>query len=281
MKNPILFVILAGLFLNSNGIGAQTSLTAYEFGVLPYLTPARLEKAYTPAVLEFSRLLHRRVYLRTSTKSQRFFDKLQEHAFDIAIVNPFDSVAALGTFGYVPIASRPSHRCNIYANVSGPITRIDDLKHKVVGVASERSPITFFSLRILNRHNLRAGTDYLLKTYPTTPACLHNLVVGQVDACGASSVTADVFKTQRGIDLRVVENCEMFPGMVVIVHSRVPQSDRELLRQAILSWPYTEEGRTLLSAIGKHARFVPYDAQAYKNIKTYYQEWMQLESIVP
>lgn len=40
------------------------------------------------------------MYFRTSAESSLFFAKLRQSEFDLAIVNPFDSVPAIEDFGY-------------------------------------------------------------------------------------------------------------------------------------------------------------------------------------
>jgi ABC-type phosphate/phosphonate transport system substrate-binding protein len=252
---------------------ADPSSQTYEFGVLPYLAPQRLEKVYQPIVNEFSRVLQRTVLLRTDTNSVDFFSKLAKKSYDIALVNPFDSIPAIDQFGYEPIAARPLHHCNIYTRVDSSITKVEQLKHKLLGVASLRSPITFYTKRILTDHTLTPGKDLRLKTYPTPQACLHALVIQAIDACGSSSASAANFKTARGIELRSLAKCAQFPGMVLLVHSRIPASEKHRLRKAVLNWPHTPQGEKHVRTAGPQVVFNAYDAAAYNNIRRDYQAW--------
>jgi ABC-type phosphate/phosphonate transport system substrate-binding protein len=279
--DSIIFILLISLSANTCIASRNDTDQAYEFGVLPYLAPVRLESMYGPAVSEISRLLNRKVYLRTSTSSEKYFANLQQSAFDLAVVNPFDSVPAQEQFGYIAIAARSQHHCSIYTLPQSPIQQFDNLRRKVIGVASPRSPITFYTTRLLNQQDLRAGIDVELKPYPTTHACLHALIVGDISACGASTITADIFRHQRGIELRELAQCEEFPGMVFLVHSRLPVTERKLLRQTILNWSRTENGITLLNTIGPHTRFVSYSPENFKNIRIHYEEWKAIDSATP
>jgi ABC-type phosphate/phosphonate transport system substrate-binding protein len=279
--DSIIFILLINLSANTCIASGNGTDQAYEFGVLPYLAPVRLENRYGPVVSEISRLLNRKVYLRTSTSSEKYFANLQQTAFDLAVVNPFDSVPAQEQFGYIAIAARPQHHCSIYTLPLSPIQQLDHLRQTVIGVASPRSPITFYTARLLNQHDLRTGIDVELKPFPTTHACLHALVVGDISACGASTVTAGIFRHKRGIDLQELAQCEEFPGMVFLVHSRLPETERNLLRQTILNWRNTESGNTLLDAIGPHTAFVSYNPENFKNIKTNYEEWRAIDGTTP
>jgi hypothetical protein len=69
--------------------------------------------------------------------------------------------------------------------------------------------------------------------------------------------------------------------MVFVAHTRMPESEHELLRRTILSWSNTENNSHAINALGTHMHFVPYDRAAYENIKKHYEEWKNVERTLP
>lgn len=259
---------------------ARDSSNAIQFGVLPFLAPVRLESMYAPVASEFSQLLNREVFLKTGASSDEYFKQLEKQVFDIAIVNPFDSVPVIDEFNYIPLAARPMHRCIVVTPEAGAIETVEQLRGKVVGVASKRSPISFYSLRAIESHGLIVGKDFTVKHHKTTQACLHNLLIGSIDACGAGGATSSVFKDKRKINLRKISQCEEFPGMVIVAHSRVPKDERDNIKQLILAWPKSGK-EELLRKLGKHAKYIPYKEENYKMIRRHRKQWQQRSHDIP
>ena len=58
--------------------------------------------------------------------------------------------------------------------------------------------------------------------------------------------------------LRIVTKSQAIPHSLFAVHPRVPEFEREILKQRIINWPKTDKGRKLMN-IGK--------LKAFKRIK--------------
>ena len=57
------------------------------------------------------------------------------------------------------------------------------------------------------------------------------------------------------VRLRVLLETPSIPGLSIVVHSRLPERDRELLKRTVLSWNESEAGKALLRRM-KTQRFV-------------------------
>jgi phosphonate transport system substrate-binding protein len=255
---------------------------AYQFGVIPYLAPSRLEAIYAPLVNELSHMLHRRVYLRTSSTKDKFTSNLKDARYDIAIVNPFESIVALDNYGYVALAMRPKHRSSIVVLHDSPIRELEDLRGTTIGTASARSPMTYFALHALGTHGLEAGKDYQVQYFPTPQACLHHLIIGDIDACGAGGgETARMLTNRRNIQLRTIISSIEHPSMVFVVHDRVPQSDRKIIQKTLLEWRSKYNVNSHGGHWGGIPSFIPYRKDDYDIIRQHYNNWWRIDHVSP
>lgn len=267
-------LLLGGLWLLcATGLQASPhaeSSTVYRLGVFPYLSPTRIEQAYAPLAAAFGELLDRPLRLGTAKNLESFRARVLRGDFDIALVPPFAVVPLVDHRGYIPLARRPSNPASIVVLINSSLKRIGDLGGKTLGLPPARSPASVIIWVDLDKQGLQASKHFQTRYFPSTPACLHNLLVNRVDACatgGGAGLRS--FERKMGVKLRTLYRTEPFPHMLFVTRPDFPLDEGDKLRHFILSLEESAEGRDLLRHIGPDSRFVPYHSADYDVIRRY------------
>ena len=270
-------LIIFSILINVQLTTAQADNNAqqkpnYIFSALPYRPIQKLEADFSPFLADVNKIAPFKVSLKLSLDSLRYFKLISDQVPDFIIVNPFDSVPAQDKFGYLPVYSKPLHRCKI-VTINNNINRIEDLKNKKIGFASKRSPISFYSQRVLDKHGLLPNKNYTKINHKSVFKCLHNLVIAKVDACTAPYKAVKSFKKNRNIDIKELAQCEAFPGMVFMVHKRVPKNDFNKINDLFINGQHYSKGK----AGHPHKNFSTYNAEQFLNIRKHYYQWLNAQ----
>lgn len=269
-----LALFFSGLWLVcASGLQANPhaeSHTVYRFGVFPYLSPTRIEQAYAPLAAAFGELLGRPLRLGTAKDPDTFRTRVLRGDFAIALVPPFAVVPLVDHGGYVPLARQPSSPARIVVLINSSLKQTDGLRGKTLGLPPTRSPASVIIRIDLDKQGLLAGTDFQARYFPSTPACLHNLLVNRVDACvTGSGAGLRSFERKMGVKLRTLYRTEPFPHMLLVTRPGLPPDESDKLRHFILSLEESVAGRDLLRHTGPDSRFVPYHSADYDAIRRY------------
>jgi len=250
--------------------------SAYRLGIFPYLPPTRLEKAYAPVAAAFARALDRPVRLGTASGFDKFRARLKKGEFDIALIQPMDVVPVVDEGGYIPLARRPSHPASIVVLEDSSLQQLVDLRGKTTGLPPADAPVSIVLRNMLDEQGPGGARETGFRNFTNVLACLHQLLVKAVDACGSGGGAAlRVFQEKMGVRLRVLAETPPFPHMLFVAHPRLPPASVEMLTRIILNWEKTGEGRELLRMIGPGARFIPYRSVDYDVIRRSRRRWEQ------
>jgi phosphonate transport system substrate-binding protein len=249
---------------------AETAQPPYVFGVFPHLAVARLEKIYAPMAADFSRVLERRVYFRTKPSFEKFMAELRKQTYDIVFVQPFDYVWA-HEYGYLPLARRGEPlTAQIMVEESSPLRDLKDLKGAVLALPPAEAAVSHLTKMALLDAGLNPHQHLTLQHTKSHDSCLQRLLIGAVDACGTAAGPVRFFQARMKVSFRVLGKSRTIPHALIAVHSRVPENERERLRQTIISWQDSADGRQLL-ARGEHKPFQVVTDAEYNVVRQYWQ----------
>ena len=227
-------VALAGV---STGWSADLPAKNYTLGVLPYVSATRLEPIYAPISVEMSSALGRRVDFRTTTEDSLFYRKLEQQAYDFALVQPFWYPPAVDRFGYVPLVrfAEPLSAV-VMVLADSPISSIDDLIGKTVATPPEITPIAHMIRRELLERGIRPGEDIELKAFRAIDSCIQQVIIKAASACVGPHFAPRMLETKLDIRLRTILETPGIPNFSILAHSRVPLEERRKIKEMLLSW---------------------------------------------
>lgn len=245
----------------------------YTFGVLPYLSAVRLEPIYVPISIEMSKAVKRTVDFRTASSDKRFFDKLKQQSFDIALIQPFWYPPAVDQFGYVPLArfSEPLSAM-VYVLDDSPIKTLDDLEGKTIATPPAFVPIVDMAKRELRRRGMIPGKDLELRAFKAIDSCFQQVIIGAASACIGPSFAQTLIENKLNLRLRTILETPAIPGFSMVAHSRVPAADRQKIQNLLLAWG---EGGADMSANPLRemsSGFVPAIDAEYDIVRSYIRE---------
>lgn len=261
-------VVLATL-LGAPPVWSQPAAEPLSLGVAPYFAPSRLEEIYAPAAAELSHSLRRSVSFRTSSSWDRFFSQLKAQQYDIALVHAFFYVPAADEFGYVPLARmREPFTAVVVVPQDSPIRGPDDLRGKVIATPPPYLPAVHLGKKTLRDRGLVRGQTVKFEETRTVDACLQQALVGEAQACIAPPFAVNAFQARNGVRLRVLLEPPELPSPVFVAHRRVPESERERIRAALLDWNRTAAGQAVLRSINTQA-LVPARDEDYQPVRSF------------
>lgn len=259
--------LVAAVSFAASPAGRAEQVTEYVLGVFPHLPPRDLENVFAPMAKDLGTRIGRRIALASNTTYERFSENLDKEKFDIAFMQPFDYVRAADTLGYRPLATRTEKLSAIVVvKQDSPIKGLADLKGKRIGLPPETAAVSVLLANHLRAGGLAPGKDVTLSHHRSHVSCMQKVLIGEADACGTAAPALRFFQSKMHVELKVIASTREIPHTLFAIHPRVPERDREILRQRILSWGETEEGKALL-ARGELTPFVSVSDADYDAVR--------------
>lgn len=226
-------------------------------GVFPHLPPRDLEKVYSPMAADLSRIIGRRITLRSNSTYAKFMENLDKQVFDIAFVQPFDYIHLADKYGYIPLATRTEMLSAIVVTkIDSPIKSVKDLKGKKIALPPKVSAVSHLMMNHLKAKGLRPGKDVTLSHHRSHVSCLQQIIIGEADACTTAAPAMRFFQHKMNVKLKIIASSQKIPHTLFAIHPRIPKSERERIRKRIIGWANTEEGKILL----KRGKLKPFRA---------------------
>lgn len=220
----------------------------YVMGVFPHLPPRDLEEVFGPMARDLSSHVGRRMVLASSTTFERFSESLNKGQFDVAFVQPFEYVRIAEKYGYLPLATRTErlHGIVVVAKDS-PLKSLADLKGKRLALPPESAAVSQLILRHARQKGILSGRDITVTHHRSHVSCMQQVVIGEADACGTAAPSVRFFQNKMNVELMTIVTTRDIPSSLFVAHPRVPEQVRELLRERIINWSNTEEGKKILA----------------------------------
>lgn len=242
------------------------------FGVFPYLSAARLEPIYSPVSAELTRELKHKVLFRTASRFERFFARLKQQYYDIALIQPFWYPPAVDQFSYVPLVrmAEPFTALIVVPDDSS-LRTVDDLRGKLIATPPAFVPVVYMARRALYEKGVIPDEDVHLKAFRSVDSCFQQVFIGAADACISPPFAIAAIEKKMNIRLRVVMETTGIPNLSVVVHSRVPPAEREKIKKLFLSWKQHNSGKKLLNRMNTSG-FVPAMDAEYDVVRQFLRE---------
>jgi ABC-type phosphate/phosphonate transport system substrate-binding protein len=255
--------------VSASAAGTEGPSRAYDYGVVPYVTPIQLAKLHASIVSELGRVLGRTLRFHTGSSFEAFTRHLKRRDYDIAFIQPSDYQAAVVESGYIPLARMgEEHTAYIVVVPSSPLQSVQQLKGKTLALPPPVTPVCYLASAMLRQAGLDPHRDVALKHYKSHESCLQHVLIGAADACASDRMALQAFQAQRPVRFRILAESVSTAGPLFVVHPDVPATERKALENTILSWRTTTAGRELLQATGMEP-FFPIRTQddvSYRNV---------------
>lgn len=267
----VAFTILIFLFPPASQ-GENQRTDEYKFGVFPYLSAVRMDNIYAPISDQLSQNLNHKVQFRTSSTFKKFLEKLKAEYYDFALIQPFWYPIAVDKKGYIPLLKMEEPFVSLIMVLdNSSIHTVDDLKGKTIASPPSFVPVVHMAKRALLQHGIVPGKNVTLNAYKSVDSCFQQVLIGAADACIAPPFAPAIFENSMNIQLRIILKSSSIPNLALVVHPRVTEVDRKIIRKTLISWSDTDKGKKLLNSI-QTKQFVPIVDSEYDAVREFIKE---------
>lgn len=221
------------------------------FGIFPYISPASLVEFQSPLKRYIEENLNQPVAIVTAQDFDTFLERTQKAEYDILYTAPHFGRIAQKQNGYIPLVMT-SHKVQGYFLVKNesPVKKLEDLKDKTVMIAQRKSVLFQLTEHKLRQHGLMEGKNITLLETRTHNNALYAPLRDEADASVTGVLLWHTLGQEYKEKMHILDTTDSVPGFFILVHSRVPQAKRDKLKQALLNFSSTDEGREYFKKTG-------------------------------
>jgi phosphonate transport system substrate-binding protein len=261
----ILLLIVFGNGTLSHAYGS--SKDALRLGVFPYLSPTRMDDIFSPVSQKLARGLQQPVRFRTSSNLPRFKQNLLSGDYDIVIAQPILYPLAVDQLGYLPlIRMEESISSVVLVLQDSPYRSVQDLQGRTIATPPVNGPVVLLAKKHFSEQGIDPDSAFEFVPNKTAGTCMQKVLARRVEACIAPHFAVRPFERSMGVRLRILQRTRGIPNRAVLVHPRVPENLRQQIRNTMLSWKFSNEGRELLRSIDASG-FVDLDDHEYDVVR--------------
>lgn len=238
-------VMLAGLLL---GLAARAEPPTYTFAVTPQFEQRKLIAIWTPIVQELEKRTGFSIRLTSMMSVPEFEKELAKASFDFVYCNPYNIIKSVPSPGYIPLVRDSSPmRGILLVRKDSAYTKLSDLEGKSVAFPSPNAIGASLLVRadLARLHHVNIQPMYV-KTHSSV--YLH-VVNGLADAGGGVETTLQEQEPAIREAMRILYTTREFPSLPVAANPRVPKTDREKVRKALLDLSATPEGKEMFDRV--------------------------------
>lgn len=248
MRRQFLVTGLASLLLLAAAplLHAQPDKAPLRMAVHPYASTLTLINTFRPLQRYLAETLGQPVEFYTAPSFDAFVDTLMSGSYDIAISPPHFAVMAMEK-DYRPLLHyRASLEPVLAVAADSPLREARDLRGKRIAMADRTAFIRLVAVKWLADAGLQAGRDYRIIERPSHGAAVGAVKAGEADAGLTTTTALKQLPPELQQQVRAISTGLRFPHLFTMAHGRLGEPLSARLKQALLAFPATEEGRLFM-----------------------------------
>lgn len=247
--------LLRALFLLSLALCARVAsadgMRDLEIGVLPNLSTRVLMTQYAPLRDALARSLNRPARIATAPDWSRFTRRGLEGDYDLIVTAAHLARLQQVEAGLIPVGRfTPDIPALLVTRGDAPVSRLTDLRGKIVALPNVHSLVALQSLHRLAEAGLRPGQDLRLISVPTDDSVGNLLLRGDATAAVLSGGEFRMIPEDIRARLKVVQTVAEVPGFIVLASPRLDADALERLRRCLESFPGSSDGQRFAELTG-------------------------------
>lgn len=259
---------------------AEDKAAPLRIAVVPYLTTSVLLKLFEPLRNQLEQVLQRPVELYTAPDIRTHVKRIMRPEYDAVITAAHMGRLAQLEGGYVPVAGFESPLKGIITvRKDSKIQSINDLKGHSVSVNDRLLLVTIVTMENLRQQGIKSG-DMKLVSSVTQNSSLLSVARGDVDAAITAIFTLNQIPEAQRQDIRTIYTTEKLPNVMFLASKRLPDIDRNRMREALTRFGKTPEGEQFFATSGYNG-IVPLTEAYMKTIDIYIPETRRILASEP
>jgi phosphonate transport system substrate-binding protein len=257
-------------------LAQQQAATPLRLAVHPYASTLALINTYRPLQQYLGNVLGRPVEFYTAPSFEGFVDTLLAGGYDIAISPPHFAVMASEKY-YVPLLHYQTQlEPVLVVRTDSKLNKPDDFRGKRIAMADRSAFIRLVTVKWLADHGLEAGRDYFIDERPNHGASISAAAMGETDAGLATFTALRQLPADVQQQVRAIGTGLRFAHLFTIAHRRLGETEIARIKQALLAFPDTAEGRQFM----EKSAFKGYEeisAEELRSLRPYVDLYRRME----
>jgi phosphonate transport system substrate-binding protein len=249
------------------------------FGAFPNLTARQIVEVYRPLANVLEKRLQRRVVVYSARDFRTFVERTRQGEYDILLTAPHLAWLARQDVGYRPLLKHVQPvRGLLVVKADSPFHAPDALRGRTIATADALA-VTVLAMRAeLEAYGLKHAIDYRTIDSGTHTNAVMQLINGRTDAAILGRHPYKVIRPELRLQLRVLAETPPLSSLMYLTHPRLRDDEAMAIRQALLDFAATPEGRAFIQrggcggftdVDGRELRaFRPYALQAQDMLRT-------------
>jgi phosphonate transport system substrate-binding protein len=242
---------------------------ALVFGVFPNLTARQIVEGYRPLAAFLEKRLQRPVTLVSARDFKTFVERTRQGDYDLVLTAPHLAWLANNDAGYRPLLKYAQPvRGLLVVRADAPFDRPLALRRRTIATADSIAVAVLALQSQLAAQGLRASTDYRTSDSGSHLNAVMQVVNGRADAAMLGLHPYNLMPPELRRQLRVLAQTPPLSGLVYLAHPRLADADASAMRNALLAFAATAEGRAHIRK-GGYGGFSAVDDKVLQALRPY------------
>jgi phosphonate transport system substrate-binding protein len=232
---------------------AQTDSPALTIGVVPNMSARVVFTQYQPVRDYFQRTLRQSVEIVTSTDFSSFSRETLKGNYSMVFTPANLGRVAQIDGGWTVLAClEPGIPAVLVGLADNPNSNPNQLSGKALALANPSSLVALAGLQWLQQRNLEPVRDFKTTTVPNDDSLFAVMRSGEAPLAIMSmgEFMAKPEKTRQS--LRILSEMAKVPGFLVMTNPKMPAAQRQKIKELLLAFPASEEGKRFFEAPGRN-----------------------------
>lgn len=254
---------------------------ALDVGVFPYFSTRALLELYEPVRVSLQTELNRPTHLFTAPSFNIYAERTQAGEYDVVVTPPHLARLAQREAGYLPLTlfTRELRGIVVVAKNS-PIQTLNDLKGKRIATPARIALVTIMGGQFLRDNGLIADINILIQDMGSHTNAVLGVQSNEVDAALTETVALQQMPEALRNSVRIIAQTQRLPHVMFLAHPRLGQADVERIRNLLLRFPNTAEGRAFFKISGFEGMRAVEEADM-KSVDPYIKELKRVLEAMP
>ncbi len=246
----------------TSSVHAQADTSALLIGAVPNLSARVVIAQYQPVRDYFQRTLKQSVEIATSTDFPTFSRETLKGNYSMVFTPANLGRLAQVDGGWIPLACLepgiPAVLVGMANNLNSDPTQ---LSGKLLATSNPSSLVVLAGLNWLKGRKLEVGRDYTLSTVPNDDSLFAVLRSGEAPFAMMSKGEFMAKPENMRQATRIVSEMEIVSGFWILTNPKMPLAQRQRIRELLLAFPDSEEGKVFFASPGRSGLSAITDAQ--------------------
>ncbi len=272
-----LALMLAG---SASAIASEAS-NRVEVGVFPYLSTRALLDVYEPVRVYLQAELNRPTHLFTATSFKAYADRTQAGEYDVVVTPPHLARLAQREAGYIPLTmyTRELRGVVVVAKAS-PIQTLQDLKGMRVATPNKIALVSIVGSQLLRDNGLVNDANISIHDVGSHSNAVLAVQRNEAEAAITENAALQQMPDALRNSVRVIAQTQRLPHVMFLAHPRLGQAGVARVRELLLQFANTTEGRAFLKGSGFEG-MRPVDEADMKSIDPLIKELKRILETMP